>query len=206
MSIVTGSNCGIGKFTALELAKRGAKVYLACRSEAKATEAANEIKLLSGNKNVSFLELDLGSLTSVREFSKKFHDLESRLDVLVNNAGLLSPEARTEDGFEMNMGVNHLGHFLLTNLLLDLLKKSAPSRVVVIASETHKIGSINRDDFNSEKSFPGTLLGYSNSKLANVIFARELSKKLRGTDVTVNSCCPGPVETDVNRYLNIFMR
>lgn len=203
---MTGSNCGIGKFTALELAKRGAKVYLACRSKAKAAEAIDEIILLSGNENIHFLELNLGSLSSVREFSKKFHDLETRLDVLVNNAGLMSPEVRTEDGFEMNMGVNHLGHFLLTNLLLDLLKKSAPSRVVVIASEAHRMGSINREDFNSEKSFPGTWMGYCNSKLANVIFARELSKKLQGTGVIVNSCCPGPVETDVNRYLNIFMR
>jgi retinol dehydrogenase 12 len=204
--IVTGSNCGLGKFTAVELAKRGGKIYLACRNEEKAMTAMNEIKSISGNDNIHFLKLDLASLASVREFSKKFHQLETRLDVLVNNGGLLSPKARTQDGFEMNMGVNHLGHFLLTNLLLDLLKKSTPSRVVVVGSDLHRIASIRKQDFNCDKSFPGTWMGYSNSKLANMIFARELSKKLEGTGVTVNSCCPGPVASDVNRNLNLFMR
>ena len=204
--IVTGANCGIGKYTATELAKRGGKIYLACRNEEKGTEAMNEIKLISGNDKVHFLKLDLASLASVREFSEKFHALETRLDILVNNGGLLSPEARTDDGFEMNMGVNHLGHFLLTNLLLDLLKKSQPSRVVVVSSDLHRIGTINKEDLNSEKKFPGVWLGYSNSKLANVLFASELAKKLEGTGVVVNSCCPGPVQTDVNKNLNVFMR
>lgn len=179
---------------------------MACRDEAKAIAAISEIKFLSGNDNIYFLSLDLASLASVRKFSIKFHDLENRLDILVNNGGVLSPEARTADGFELNMGVNHLSHFLLTNLLLDLLKKSSPSRVVVVASNSHRIASINKDDFNNENSFPGTLIAYSNSKLANVIFTRELSKILEGTGVTANSCCPGPVETQINQNLSLLMR
>jgi retinol dehydrogenase 12 len=181
-------------------------VYLACRSKEKALAAMEEIKKSSGSDNVHFLRLDLACLASIREFSVEFHALESRLDILVNNGGLLSPEARTEDGFEMNMGTNHLGHFLLTNLLLDLLKTSAPSRIVVVASNMHRIGKIAKENFKSEKSFPGTWTCYSNSKLANVIFTKELAKKLEGSGVSVNCCCPGPVETEVNRNLGGFMR
>lgn len=204
--IITGSNCGIGLATAVELAKRGAKVYLACRSEEKAMEAIKEIKESSKSATVYFMKLDLASLASVREFSKKFHETENKLDILINNAGLLSSGTRTEDGFEVNMGVNHLGHFLLTNLLLDLLKKSAPSRIVVVASDLHKIGTIDKDNLNAEKSFPGSWKGYGNSKLANILFARELSKMLEGSGVTVNSLCPGPVDTDVTKNLNFVMR
>jgi retinol dehydrogenase-12 len=192
----------LGKAAALQLAKRGAKIYFACRSEGRAMEALNEIKQQSGNDNLHFLQLDLGSLESVREFSRKFHELESRLDILVNNAGVLSPLVRTADGFEGNIGINHLGHFLLTNLLLDLLKKSAPSRIIVVASKLHNIGSINREDFNSDKSFAGTWRAYGTSKLCNLLFTRELSKKLEGTGVTINALCPGAVNTEATRSLN----
>ncbi|KAG5671784.1 hypothetical protein PVAND_001960 [Polypedilum vanderplanki] len=204
--IVTGCNTGIGKATALELAKRGGKIYFACRSESKAMEALNEIKQLSGNDNLHFLQLDLGSLDSIREFSKRFHELENRLDILVNNAGVLSPLVQTTDGFEANIGINHLGHFLLTNLLLDLLKASSPSRIIVVASKLHKIGSINREDFNSEKSFAGTWKSYANSKLCNLLFMRELSKRLEGTGVTINALCPGAVRTEAGRSLNPVMK
>ena len=114
--------------------------------------------------------------------------------------------SRTEDGFEVNMGVNHFGHFLLTNLLLDLLKASAPSRIVVVASAIHKYGTIDKENLNAEKFFPGSWKGYGNSKLANILFANELSRKLEGTMVVINSCCPGPVCTDVTKNLNFFMR
>lgn len=204
--IVTGSNQGIGKETARELAKRGGKVYFACRSEEKTLEAINEIKNEIQNEQLYFLKLDLGSLESVREFSRKFHELETRLDILVNNAGVLSPLERTSDGFEMNFGVNHLGHFLLTNLLLDLLKASAPSRIVVVASALHKIGRIKKDDINSENGFDGTWKSYANSKLCNILFMRELSTKLGGTSVTVNAVCPGPVRTNVVQDLNAFTK
>ena len=204
--IVTGANTGIGKATVLDLAKRGGKIYLACRSEEKGIAALNEIKEATGNENLHFLALDLTSLDSVREFSKKFHELETRLDILINNAGLLSPLERTKEGFEINMGVNHLGHFLLTNLLLDLLKVSAPSRIVVVSSDLHRVGNIDKENFNSDKSFAGSVRAYGNSKLANILFTRKLSKMLQGTGVTVNSLCPGAVNTEATRYLNWFVR
>lgn len=196
----------MGKANALDLAKRGGKIYLACRSEERGMAALNEIKQLSGSANLHFLALDLASLDSIRDFSKKFHELETRLDILINNAGLLSPLERTKDNFELNMGVNHLGHFLLTNLLLDLLKVAAPSRIVVVSSTLHSIGVINKDDFNSEKSFPGTWKGYGNSKLANLLFVRKLATLLDGTGVTVNALCPGGVDTEATRYLNSFLK
>lgn len=203
--IITGANTGLGKATAAELAKRGGKVYMACRSEERGMAALNEIKESTGN-NVFFMKLDLASLDSIREFSKKFHEVETRLDILVNNAGLLSPLERTKDGFELNMGVNHLGHFLLTNLLLDLLKTAAPSRIVVVSSMIHKIGGINRDDLNSVNSFAGSWRAYANSKLANILFVRKLAKILDGSGVTINSLCPGGVDTEATRYMNPLMK
>ena len=204
--VITGANTGLGKATALDLARRGGKIYMACRSEERGLAALNEVKELSGNDNIHFMKLDLASLDSIREFSKKFHEAESKLDILINNAGLLSPLERTKDNFEINMGVNHLGHFLLTNLLLDLLKAAAPSRIVIISSKLHSIGTINKDDFNDEKSFPGSWKAYANSKLANLLFMRKLSQLLEGTGVTINALCPGAVDTEATRYLNFFMR
>lgn len=200
--IITGCNTGLGKATALELAKRGGKIYMACRSEERGLAALEEIKKSSGSDNVFFLALDLGSLESIREFSKRFHDMEKSLHILINNAGVLSPLGRTKEGFELNMGVNHLGHFLLTNLLLDLLKASAPSRIVVVASDLHRIGNIDKENLNSEKSFAGAWKSYGNSKLANVLFTKELSRILQGSGVTVNCLCPGAVDTEATRYLN----
>lgn len=168
--------------------------------------ALKEIKEASGSDNLHFMQLDLASLESIREFSKKFHAAESRLDILINNAGVLTPFEYTKDGFELNMGVNHLGHFLLTNLLLDLLKAAAPSRIVVVASNLHKIGSIDKENFNSEKSFAGSWTAYGNSKLANILFTKKLAKMLGGTGVTVNCLCPGPVNTEASRYLNPVVR
>uniref|UniRef100_A0A8C0UQT1 Retinol dehydrogenase 14 n=1 Tax=Cyanistes caeruleus TaxID=156563 RepID=A0A8C0UQT1_CYACU len=125
----------------------------------------------------------------------------SRLDVLINNAGIFQcPYMKTEDGFEMQFGVNHLGHFLLTNLLLGLLKNSAPSRIVVVSSKLYKYGEINFEDLNSEISYNKSFC-YSRSKLANILFARELARRLEGTGVTVNSLHPGIVRTNLGRHL-----
>lgn len=189
--IVTGGTSGLGSETARNLASRGGRIYLAARGEKRGNEAVEAIRKSTGNANVQFIHLDLGSLKSIRQFSTNFHTVERKLDILINNAGLASDYSKTEDGFEMTMGVNHLGHFLLTNLLLDLLKASAPSRIIVVSSIVHRIGSISRNNFNSEIFFPGVLKSYSNSKLANVLFALELSKRLHGTGVTVNSMDPG---------------
>jgi NAD(P)-dependent dehydrogenase (short-subunit alcohol dehydrogenase family) len=178
---------------------------MACRNEQRGNEAVEEVKKFSNNQNVIFLQLDLGSLDSVRECSKKFHQLENHLDILINNAGVMSPEGKTIDGFEEVMGINHLGTFLFTNLLLDLLKASSEGRIVVVASGLHTRGVITKEDFASgETKFPGVLKAYANSKLANILFTRELAKRVDG--VTVNSCCPGPVNTNVLHSLNFFLR
>lgn len=123
------------------------------------------------------------------------------MDILINNAGVMAmPKALTKDGFEMQLGVNHLGHFLLTNLLLDILKSAAPSRIIVLSSLAHKYGEINREDLNSEKSY-NKYKAYSQSKLANILFVQELAKRLKNTHVTANAVHPGIVKTDLGRYL-----
>ncbi|XP_067840468.1 retinol dehydrogenase 14a [Heptranchias perlo] len=202
--IVTGANSGIGKATAAELARLRARVILACRDEKAAEEAAREIReQAEGAGELLVRRLDLASLGSVRSFCQRIIEEEPRLDVLINNAGIFQcPYMKTEDGFEMQFGVNHLGHFLLTNLLLDLLKRSAPSRIVVVSSKLYKYGEINFDDLNSEKSYNKSF-GYSRSKLANILFTRELAKHLEDTGVTANVLHPGIVRTNLGRHINI---
>lgn len=164
-----------------------------------------KIKKRSGSENVHFLHLDLASLDSVREFSRQFHQLENRLDILINNAGIYSiPEKTlTKDGFEMQMGVNHLGPFLLTNLLLDLLKASAPSRILNHVSVVHRFGKIERDNLLSEKVYKKRQI-YANSKLAFALFTIALSKRLEGTGVTANIVRPGFAKTNLHRHVNMF--
>ncbi|XP_036363093.1 retinol dehydrogenase 14-like [Octopus sinensis] len=206
IAIVTGANIGLGKETALELSLRGAKVILACRNEFKGKECAAEIRRQS-NQEVVFHKLDLASLKSVQKFSQTIIEQEPRIDILVNNAGVFRcPYMQTEDGFEMHMGVNYLGHFLLTNLLLDLLKKSSPSRVVCVGSFLYARGNINFKDFNSERSYDRTL-AYCNSKLALSLFCRELSKHLRDTSVNVYCVNPGIVRTNLLQHsVPVFIR
>nr|XP_017014762.2 retinol dehydrogenase 13-like [Drosophila takahashii] len=200
--IVTGANSGIGKETVREFAKRGGTVYMACRDLGRCEEARLEIVKDTNNQNVFSRELDLNSLDSVRKFVAGFKREQNKLDVLVNNAGIMRcPRRLTKDGFESQLGVNHMGHFLLTNLLLDVLKKSAPSRIVVLSSVAHTKGTINFDDLNSEKSY-NEIDAYSQSKLANVLFTRELAKRLEGTGVTVNALNPGSVNTELARDWN----
>ena len=201
--VITGGNSGIGKETAVDLARRGARVIIGCRNLQKGKEALKEIKERSGNSNVFLEELDLASLKSVRTFADKILSLESRVDVLINNAGvMMCPYQKTEDGFEMQFGTNHLGHFLLTMLLLDRLKRSQPSRIINVSSYAHRMGSdkINFADINFEKSYD-RWAAYYNSKLANVLFTRELSKRLEGTHVTVNALHPGAVSTELQRHM-----
>lgn len=204
--IITGANSGIGKETAIDLAKRGGKVYIACRNQQRGEDALKEIKEESGSVNVFFLQLDLSSLESIRQFSKKFHEMETQLHILINNAGVMAcPRALTKDGFEMQIGTNHMGHFLLTNLLLDLLKQSSPSRIVNVSSLFHWYGRINREDLNSEKSY-WKWIAYGQSKLANILFTRELSKKLEGSGVTANVLHPGAVRTGLTRDIGWFSK
>lgn len=198
--LITGANTGIGKETAVDMAKRGARVILACRDMGRATKAADEVRKRSGNGNVVVKMLDLASLQSVRALAKDVQQTEERLDILINNAGIMMcPQWKTDDGFEMQFGVNHLGHFLLTNLLLDLLKKSTPSRVVNVSSLAHETGKIHFDDVNLEKNYD-PLVSYRQSKLANVLFTQELAVRLKGTGVTTYALHPGLIQTELGRH------
>ncbi|KAH8277840.1 hypothetical protein KR018_008509 [Drosophila ironensis] len=204
VAIVTGCNTGIGKETVLELARRGATIYMACRDMQKCEQARREVVEATNNHKVFSRELDLSSLESIRNFAEGFKREETELHILINNAGIMDcPKMLTTDGFEMQIGVNHMGHFLLTFLLLDVLKSSAPSRIVVVSSVAHHFGSINRDDLNSEKSY-NRKLAYCQSKLANVLFTRELSKRLQGSGVTVNALHPGIVDTELIRNVDLL--
>ncbi|XP_047013031.1 retinol dehydrogenase 12, like isoform X3 [Ictalurus punctatus] len=148
--VITGANTGIGKETAIDLAKRGMRVIIACRDMEKADEATKEIAEVSGNQNVVCKKLDLADSNSIREFAQNINSEEKQLNILINNAGVMAcPYGKTADGFEMQIGVNHMGHFLLTFLLIDLLKRSAPARIVTVSSMAHKWGTINLDDINS---------------------------------------------------------
>ncbi|XP_058715085.1 retinol dehydrogenase 12-like isoform X2 [Poecile atricapillus] len=198
--IVTGANTGIGKETARDLAQRGARVIIACRDIAKAEAAASEIRAETGNQQVIVRKLDLADTKSIREFAEKFLAEEKELHILINNAGvMLCPYSKTADGFEMHLGVNHLGHFLLTFLLLERLKQCAPARIVNVSSLAHHGGRIRFHDLHGEKSY-NRGLAYCHSKLANVLFTRELARRLQGTKVTANVLHPGSVYSELVRH------
>ncbi|MFP6815141.1 MAG: SDR family oxidoreductase [Pseudomonadales bacterium] len=201
--LITGGNSGIGKITAIELAKLGAEVILACRDSDKTRAALEEIGAHGEVKN---LPVNLASLASVRDLATTFLDRYDRLDVLINNAGTFPAKlTMTEDGFETQFGVNHLGHFLLTNLLLDCLKASAPSRVITVTSKLHKNGTIDFNNFRGEQGY-NSQKAYGQSKLANVLFAVELAAKLEGTNVTSNLLHPGGVRTNIMREMPWLLR
>ena len=183
--VVTGANSGIGKETALGLARLGATVVLVCRSQERGTAALAEIEQQSGNDSVSLLVADLSSQRQVRRVAAAYRQQFDRLDVLVNNAALSRRHrAVTEDSVELTLAVNHLAPFLLTNLLLDRLKASAPARVVTVSSAAHKDAEINFADLQGEQSYATFGFGaYSQSKLANVLFTYELARRLEGAGV-----------------------
>ncbi|KAM7300810.1 retinol dehydrogenase 11 [Ixodes scapularis] len=194
--VVTGANSGIGKETAKELARRNARVILACRNQDKARLAARDI-LSDTGKQVVCMQLDLCSLKSVRRFAKDILEREDRLDVLINNAGIMPPVQRveTEDGFESTFQANHLGPFLLTHLLLDLLKRSAPSRVVMLTSVGQWFGSVDWDNLDFRHYKQERI--YCNTKLYNTLYTVELARRLANTGVTANCCHPGFVKTEL---------
>lgn len=199
--IVTGANTGIGKLTAQELARRGARVVMACRDVARGEAALSEVRERSGSENVVLKRLDLSSCASIRQFSEEVLQEEAAIHVLLCNAGVMITPTfqRTADGFEQQFGVNHLGHFLLTNLLLDRIKASAPSRIVVVSSSANYFGSLDFDDMMFEKGY-NKYKAYARSKLANVMFGRELAKRLEGTGVSVYSLHPGSIRTELQRH------
>ena len=199
--IITGANTGIGLETAVDLARRGARVILACCSADKGKAAVEVVKKRSKNQNVLFAQVDLASLQSVRDFASRILQEEPRIDILINNAGVAYPPySKTQDNFELAFGVNHLAHFLLTNLLLDRLKEAPAARIINVSSVGYKFGTINFDDLQGEKSY-SKVKAYSQSKLANILFTRTLAERLKGTRASAYSLHPGAVRTDLGRHV-----
>ncbi|KRT81676.1 dehydrogenase, partial [Oryctes borbonicus] len=200
IAIVTGANSGIGYEISKELCRRGALVIMACRNKQSALIAIHEIEKELNAKNLLFMELDLTSLNSIKTFATNFKTKFNKIDILVNNAGVSFDDASrevTKDGIEIHFGVNHLGHFLLTNLLLDRFQSG--SRIVIISSLLHQKGQINFDNLNLEKPNDAKNL-YANSKLANMYFCKELAKRTHDKGITVYAVCPGWVLTNLFRH------
>ena len=198
--IVTGANTGIGKITAAELAKQGAHVILACRNKEKTEAVLEEIRRDVPGANVEFVPLDLGDLTSVRACAKALLDRNTPIHGLINNAGLAGSRGQTKDGFEVQFGTNHLGHYLFTRLLLDRIIDSGPARIVNVASASHyQAKGIDWDALQRPTRSVTALNEYAVSKLSNVLFTKELARRLEGTQVTTYAVHPGVVATDVWR-------
>lgn len=199
--VVTGGNSGIGKATAIALAAAGARTVITARNRQRGEEALADIRRVSGSHEVELAVFDLANLASVRDGAHDILARVDRLDVLVNNAGLvLTDRSETEDGYEATFGINHLGPFLLTRLLIDRLVASAPARIVNVASVAHRSarGGIDFDDLQAHRRYHPMQV-YGRSKLANILFTDELSRRLAGTGVTANCLHPGVVATGYGR-------
>nr|XP_020448261.1 retinol dehydrogenase 11-like [Monopterus albus] len=206
-ALVTGANTGIGKFIALDFAHRGARVILACRSESRGAAAVKEIREKTGNSDVHLRLVDLSSLDSVRDFAKGVLEEEKALHILVNNAGASGlPRQITKDGFDVSFATNHLGPFLLTSLLLELMKRSAPARIVTVSSANHKNGQMDFKHFHGENLTYYFDKVYNNTKLHNIICTNEFARRLQGTGVAANSVHPGFVMTEVMRHYPLVFR
>lgn len=208
--LITGANTGIGKEAAKELARRGGRIILACRDLEKAKKARDEIIESTKNENIIIKKLDLLSFSSVREFVADIKSTEERIDILINNAGVGAMRQNyTEDNLLPTMQVNYFSTYLLTLLLIDLLKKSAPSRIIMVSSIAHKYAKLDLNTINVRKACGHQRL-YNNSKLCLMLFTNELARKLSKTGVTVNSVHPGAVLTDIFKsipkaYYRIFL-
>lgn len=197
VAIVTGANTGIGEVTARELARSGVRVYVACRSQPKADAAITQIRAAVPDADIAFLPLDLASFASVRAAAEQFQATGESLDLLINNAGVAGPRGTTEDGFELAFGVNHLGHFLLTQLLLPQLVASQ-GRVVTVSSASHyRAKAIDWDAVQRATKSPTGMPEYEVSKLANVLFSAELHRRIHGSGVSTYCLHPGIVATDI---------
>jgi retinol dehydrogenase 12 len=200
VALITGANTGIGLVTACEVAKAGYQVFIACRSAANGTAAVEKIKIASASNSVEPLVLDLGDFDSIRKCAAEFLSKQVPLQLLINNAGLAGQKGFTKSGFELAFGVNHVGHFLLTQLLLDRIRESGPARIVTLASRAHiRTKGI---DWDACQKPTRTLLGfkeYADSKLANVLFSAELARRLSGTPISTYALHPGVVASDIWR-------
>jgi retinol dehydrogenase 14 len=196
-ALVTGASSGIGLEASAVLARRGARVLMVARDQTRGDAARAEVAKRSGSDAVELLMCDFSSQAATRALADQVKERVDRLDILVNNAGSVSPKRRiTEDGIEQTFAVNHLGYFLLTNLLLDLVVASAPARIINVSSIGHRQGTLDFDDLGFERGY-GIMKAYSRSKLANVLFTTELSRRLEGKGVTVNALHPGAVATHI---------
>ncbi len=206
--IVTGANSGIGLVEARVLAQKGAKVILACRDMEKANAAVESIRSAVPRADVSASKLDLASFASVREFAARFSGEHDRLDLLINNAGVMIPPEKTftEDGFELHFGTNHLAHFLLTGLLLPLLGKAPAARIVSLSSIAHRFGRIDFDNLNAERGYSKGE-AYNQSKLACLMFALELQRRLekKGSSIISVSAHPGLTKSELTRHDAIWL-
>lgn len=207
--IITGANSGLGYESTLALAEKGATVIMACRNPERAQQSLETIRQKISSANLDWIELNLASLKSIRTFANSFKSKYNKLDVLVNNGGpIIAPRNVTEDGFESHFGVNHLGHFALTGLLLDLLLNTPSSRVVTVSSRMHVDGKIEWDDLMSERSYD-RMAAYRQSKLAQLLFAFELNRKLQAKSVSTISVAahPGLAKTSwADNNLSGFMK
>ena len=199
--LITGASRGIGMATALGLAKMGANLSLLVRDRSRGEKVVEEIRALGAKGKVDLFVADLSSMKDVRRVADEYRSKHDRLDVLINNAGAINmDQEKTADGYERTFATNHLAYFLLTDLLLDLLKKSAPARIVNVASEAHRqAAGVDFDDPMFEKRSYGGFAAYGQSKLANILFTRELAKKLEGSGVTANALHPGVIASGFGR-------
>ena len=197
--VITGGNAGIGKATAINLAKQGAEILITSRSERKAKAAVEEIKSASKNENIDFVLINLIDQESVKKAAVEIKTKCSKIDVLINNAGCyLSELELSPQGIEGQFATNHIGHFLLTNLILDNIKAAGKARIINLASIAHKYTrELNLDDINYEKEEYGGWKSYSRSKYCNILFTNELAKRLEGTGITANAVHPGGVRTEI---------
>ena len=199
-ALLTGANTGIGLVTARELAKQGAHLFIACRSAERAQPALEQIRAASGNTQVEALVLDLGDFASVRQCAQTFLARGLPLHLLINNAGLAGTRGLSASGFELAFGVNHMGHFLLTQLLLERIQASAPARIVTVASRAHyRASGLHWDALRHTTRSRTAIDEYSNSKLANVLFSAELGRRLAGSGVAAYALHPGVVTSDLWR-------
>lgn len=199
LAVVTGANSGLGLATARELTRAGARVVLACRSAARGQQALATISRAVPGAKLQLSLLDLGDLASVRDFARRFSDTHDGLDLLINNAGVMAtPQGRTADGFERQLGINHLGHFALTGLLIECLRRRAGSRVVTVSSALHRTGKIRFDDLMGERKY-GRWRAYGQSKLASLLFAMELERRVlvAGLDLRSVAAHPGYAATNL---------
>lgn len=202
-AVITGSSGGLGAETARALASKGARIVLVARDASKLAAKQGELREVTGNQRITHVVMDLADLVSVRRAAAEILTKHPKIQVLVNNAGIMAtPLERTVQGFESQIGVNHIGHFLFTTLLIPALEAGAPARVVCLTSGAHKLGNVDFDDINWHSREYSKLEAYGASKTANALFATELNRRLSAHGVTANAVHPGVILTDLGRYMS----